>query len=112
MFLNIRPEIWVLAGRNERRCLTIYRFSLGLLGLFECKNAFMSDKFTSCLLKINEIICLGDLYLTWCFIYLDDITVHSWMEEEYQTGSCIQQEASAGLKLKTSNFQLFQNHIS
>ena len=46
--------------------------------------------------------CLGDLHLSWCIIYLDDIIVFSETPEKHIKRLCLvfQKLASAGLKLK------------
>ena len=89
-------------------------FIVGPLGFYECKRmSFRLANAPATFLRPMET-CLGDLNLHWCIIYLDDIVIFSkdlashlerlelvfWKLEE------------AGLKLKPSKCELFQQQIA
>ena len=58
--------------------------------------------------------CLGDLHLSWCIIYLDDIIVFSETLQEHIRRLCgvFQKLAPAGLKLKPNKCEFFKNKIT
>ena len=55
-------------------------------------------------------ICLGEMCLNWCIIYLDDIFVFSRMPEEHIhiLKAVISKLRAAGLKLKPTKCDLFK----
>ena len=58
-------------------------------------------------------ICLDDLNLRWCLIYLDDIVIFSKMQEEHVEclSTVLQRLIDARLKLKPSKCDLFKREI-
>ena len=56
-------------------------FTMGSLGFFECKHIL----FRLCTTTFQKLMqnCLGELNLTYCLIYLDDVIVFSKIEEEH-----------------------------
>ena len=58
--------------------------------------------------------CLGELHLTWCIIYLDDIIVFSQTPEEHlvRLKAVFNKLKAAGLKLKLSKCKLFRQQIN
>ena len=58
--------------------------------------------------------CLGELHLSWCIIYLDDITVFSQNPEEclLRLKAVFNKLKAAGLKLKPSKCELFRKQIN
>ena len=58
--------------------------------------------------------CLGELHLSWCIIYLDDIIVFSWTPEEHlvRLQAVFDKLKAAGLKLKPSKCELFRKQIN
>ena len=58
--------------------------------------------------------CLGELHLSWCIIYLDEIIVFSWTPEEQlvRLQSVFDKLKVAGLKLKPSKHELFRKQIN
>ena len=58
--------------------------------------------------------CLGELYLNWCIIYLDDIIVFSRTLEEHlhRLKAVIHKLRAAGLKLKPTKCDLFRQQIN
>jgi hypothetical protein len=57
--------------------------------------------------------CMGDLYLTYCLLYLDDIVIYSSMYEEHlvRLEAVFRRLSEAGLKLKASKCKFFQHSI-
>ena len=58
--------------------------------------------------------CLGELYLNWCIIYLDDIIVFSKTPEEHlrRLRGVFDKLAKVGLKLKPSRCEFFKSRIT
>ena len=58
--------------------------------------------------------CLGDLYLHWCIIYLDDIVILSKDPASHleRLEAVSQKLEKAGLKLKPSKCELFQQQLA
>ena len=58
--------------------------------------------------------CLGDLYLHWCIIYLDDIVIFSKDPVSHlkKPKAVFQKLEEAGLKLKPSKCELFQRQLA
>ena len=58
--------------------------------------------------------CLGELNLSWCIIYLDDIIVFSQTPEEHlvRLQAVFDKLKAAGLKLKPSKCELFKKQIN
>ena len=58
--------------------------------------------------------CLGELNLSWCIIYLDDIIVFSQTPEEHlvRLQAVFDKLKAARLKLKPSKCELFKNQIN
>ena len=76
----------------------------------------MSFGLTNALATFQRLMesCLGDLYLNWCIIYLDDIIVFSKTPEEHieRLRGVFEKLASAGLKLKPSKCEFFKKRIT
>ena len=58
-------------------CIAFTAFTCGPLGFYECET--MPFGTTNAPAKFQRLMhnCLGDLNLTWCVVYLDDIIVFS-----------------------------------
>ena len=58
--------------------------------------------------------CLGELHLTWCIIYLDNIIVFSQTQEEhlFRLKAVFNKLKAAGLELKPSKCDLFRKQIT
>ena len=60
------------------------------------------------------VSCLGELHLSWCIIYLDNIIVFSKTPEEHlkRLQGVFEKLAKAGLKLKSSKCEFFKSKIA
>ena len=58
--------------------------------------------------------CLGELHLSWCIIYIDDIIVFSQTTEEclVRLRAVFDKLKEAGLKLKPLKCELFKKQIN
>ena len=58
--------------------------------------------------------CLGELHLSWCIIYLDDIIVFSQTPEEHlvRLQVVFNKLKAASLKLKPSKCEMFRKQIN
>ena len=89
-------------------------FTLGSMGLYECESmpfGLCNAPPTFQRLMLN---CLGELNLTYCLIYLDDVIIFSRTEEEHLERmhvvfNCLREH---GLKLKPSKFDVFKTEIN
>ena len=89
-------------------------FTLGSMGLYECES--MPFRLCNALPTFQRLMqnCLGELNLTYCLIYLDDMIVFSEMPEEHLQRMRVVfdhlQEHS--LKLKPSKCKVFKPEIN
>ena len=89
-------------------------FTLGSMGLYECES--MPFGLCNALPTFQRLMqnCLGELNLTYCLIYLDDVIVFSEMPEEHLRRmrvvfDCLREH---GLKLKPSKCEVFKSEIN
>ena len=89
-------------------------FTLGSMGLYECKR--MPFRLCNAPPTFQRLMqnCLGELNLTYCLIYLDDVIVFSEMPEEHLLRmhvvfDCLREH---GLKLKPSKCHVFKSEIN
>ena len=88
-------------------------FTLGSMGLYECES--MPFRLCNAPPTFQRLMqnCLGELNLTYCLIYLDDVIVFSKTPEEHLWRMCVVfdclQEHS--LKLKLSKCDMFKSEI-
>ena len=84
-------------------------FTVGPLGFYECER--MPFRLTNAPATFQRLmeICLGDLNLHWCIIYLDDIVIFSKDLASHleRLEAVFQKLEEAGLKLKPSKCELF-----
>ena len=89
-------------------------FTLGSMGLYECE----SMPFGLCNVPptFQRLMqnCLGELNLTYCLIYLDDVIVFSKMPEEHllRMRVVFDRPREHGLKLKPSKWDVFKTKIN
>ena len=89
-------------------------FTLGSMGLYECESmpfGLCNAPPTFQRLMLN---CLGELNLTYCLIYLDDVIVFSRTEEEHleRMRVVFDRLREHGLKLKPSKCDVFKMEIN
>ena len=89
-------------------------FTLGNLGFFECE--CMPFGLCNAPTMFQRLIqnCLGELNLTYCLIYLDNVTVFSKMEEEHLQPFCIVFDCfqEHNLRLKPAKYKFFWDKIN
>ena len=79
--IDMNSGFWQVPMDEESKQYTA--FTLGSMGLYECKSmpfGLCNAPPTFQRLMLN---CLGELNLTYCLIYLDDVIIFSRMEEEH-----------------------------
>ena len=89
-------------------------FTLGSMGLYECKSmpfGLCNAPPTFQRLMLN---CLGELNLTYCLFYLDDVIIFSRTEEEHleRMRVVFDRFREHGLKLKPSKCEVFKTEIN
>jgi len=109
--LDLKSSYWQVEIAEEDKHKTA--FTVGPLGFFECNR--MPFGLTNAPATFQRLMehCMGDLYLTYCLIYLDDIIVYSKTYEEHleRLEAVFGRLKEAGLKLKASKCKLFQHSI-
>ena len=86
-------------------------FTVGLLGSSECKECLSGSPMPLQPSRLMET-CLEDLH--WCIIYLDDIVIFSKDPASHleRLEAVFQKLEEAGLKLKPSKCELFQQQLA
>ena len=109
---NMNSGFWQVPMDKESKQYTA--FTLGSMGLYECES--MPFGLCHALPTFQRLMqnCLGELNLTYCLIYLDDMIVFSEMPEEHLRRmhvvfNCLQEH---GLKLKPSKCDVFKLEIN
>ena len=89
-------------------------FTLGSMDLYECKSMPFGLCNTLPTFQRLMLNCLGELNLTYCLIYLDDVIIFSGMEEEHleQMHVVFDRFREHGLKLKPSKCEVFKTKIN
>ena len=89
-------------------------FTLGSMGLYECKS--MPFGLCNTLPTFQRLMqnCLGELNLTYCLIYLDDVIVFSDTPEEHlrRMHVIFNRLNEHSLKLKPSKCEVFKSEIN
>ena len=116
-FFMPRPKVWILANQDGQVIKTVYHaFTVGNLGFFKCDCIPFGLCNVAATFQRLMKNCLGELNLTYCLIYLDDIVVFSHTTEEHLHHLCVVFDwfREHNLKLKLSEMQLFEkrNHLS
>ena len=81
MSLDLKSGYWQVEMDKESKPLTA--FTVGPLGFYECER--MPFGLTNAPATFQHLMesCLGELHLSWCIMYLDDIIVFSKTPEEH-----------------------------
>ena len=89
-------------------------FTLGSMGLYECED--MPFGLCNAPPTFQRLMqnCLGELNLTYCLVYLDDVIIFSDTEEEHlhRMRVVFDRFREHGLKLKPSICDMFRNEIN
>ena len=110
--LDLKSGYWQVELTEESKPYTA--FTCGPLGFYECeKMPFGASNAPATFQRLMEN-CLGDLNLSWCVVYLDDIIVYGKSPEELLTRleGVFSKLRAAGLKLKPSKCDFFRTQIT
>ena len=99
--LDLKSGFWQVEMDEESKALT--EFTVGQLGFYQCEH--MSFGLTNAPATFQRFMesCLGDMYLKWVIIYLDDIIIFSKTPKEHVEilRGVFQKLHETGLKLKS-----------
>ena len=109
---DMNSGFWQVPMDEESKQYTA--FTLGSMGLYECESmpfGLYNAPPTFQRLMQN---CLGELNLTYCLIYMDDVIVFSDTPEEHLRRMCVvfNRLCEHGLKLKPSKCDVFKLEIN
>ena len=109
--LDLKAGYWQVEMAEE--CKAFTAFTCGPLGFYECET--MPFGATNAPATFQRLMhnCLGDLNMTWCVVYLDDIIVFSDNPKDHivRLEAVFKKLATAGLKLKPSKCFFFKEKI-
>ena len=110
--IDMNSAFWQVPMDEESKQYTT--FTLGSMGLYECESipfGLCNAPPTFQRLMLN---CLGELNLTYCLIYLDDVIIFSQMEEEHLEWMrvVLDRFREHGIKLKPSKCEVFKAEIN
>ena len=110
--LDLRSGYWQVEMEEESKPLTT--LTVGPLGFYKCER--MPFGLTNAPATFQRLMenCLGELHLSWCIIYLDDITVFSDSPSEHlcRLRGVFAKLDKAGLKLKPNKCEFFKTRIT
>ena len=103
--LDLKSGFWQIMMDEDSKQYTA--FTLGNLGFFKCKRM----PFGLCNAPAS---CLGELNITYCLIYLDNVIIYAKDEEEHldRLRTVFERFRKDNLKLKPSKCNLFQKEIT
>ena len=109
---NLNSGLWQVPMDKESKQYTA--FTLGSMGLYECES--MPFRLCNAPPTFQRLMqnCLGELNLTYCLIYLDDVIVFSETPEEHlqRMRVVFNRLQEHGLKLKPSKCEVFKPEIN
>ena len=109
---NMNSGFWQVPMAEESKQYTA--FTLGSMGLYECES--MPFGLCNAPPTFQRLMqnCLGELYLTYCLIYLDDVIVFSDTPGEHlrRMRVVFNHLRKHGLKLKLSKCEVFKSEIN
>ena len=110
--IDMNSGFWQVPMDDESKQYTA--FTLGSMGLYECES--MPFGLCNALPTFQRLMlnCLGELNLTYCLIYLDDVIIFSRTEEEHLEWMRVvfDQFQEHGFKLKPSKCEVFKTKIN
>ena len=110
--MDLKSGFWQV--KMAEKSLQYTTFTIGSMGIFE----FLQMPYGLCntLATFQRLMqnCLGELNLTYALIYLDNVIVYSWTEEEHLTQllAVFKRFREHGLKLKPSKCHFLQKKIA
>ena len=108
---DMNSGFWQVPMDEESKQYTA--FTLGSMGFYKCESMPFGLCNTPPTFQRLMQNCLGELNLTYCLIYLDDVIVFSDMPDEHLWGmhvfDCLHEH---GLKLKPSKCEVFKSEIN
>ena len=109
---DMNSGFWQVPMDEESKQYTA--FTLGSMGLYECES--MPFGLCNAPPTFQRLMqnCLGELNLTYCLIYLDDVIVFSYMPEEHlrRMRVVFDHLSEHGLKLKPSKCEVIKSEIN
>ena len=110
--LHLKSDYWQVEMEEESKPLTA--FTVGPLGFYECERMPFSLTNAPATFQCLMESCLGELHLSWCIIYLDDIIIFSDNPKEHlhQLSGVFAKLDKAGLKLKPNKCEFFKTKIT
>ena len=110
--LDLKSGYWQVEMEEESKPLTA--FTVGPLGFYECER--MPFGLTNAPATFQHLMenCLGELHLSWCIIYLDDIIIFSANPKEHlhRPRGVFTKLDKADLKLKPNKCEFFKTKIT
>ena len=98
----------------EEDCKALTAFTFGPLGFYECEKMPFGLTNAPATFQCLMQICLGNLHLQYCIIYLDDIIVFSKTPQEHQNRLWVvfEQFKKAELKPKPLKCKFFKQKLT
>ena len=109
---DINSGFWQVPMAEESKQYTA--FTLGSMGLYECESMLFGLCNAPPTFQRLMQNCLGELNLTYCLMYLDDVIVFSDTPDEHLWRMCVVFDRlhEHGLKLKPSKCEVFKSEIN
>ena len=109
---DMNSGFWQVPMDEESKQYTA--FTLGSMGLYECESMLFGLCNTPSTFQRLMQNCLGELNLTYCLIYLDDVIVFSETPEEHlwRMRVAFDRLREHSLKLKPSKCDVFKSEIN
>ena len=109
---DMNSGFWQVPMAEESKQYTA--FTLGSMGLYECESMLFGLCNAPPTFQRLMQNCLGELNLTYCLIYLDDVIVFSDTPDEHLRRMCVVFDClrEHGLKLKPSKCEVFKSEIN
>ena len=110
--IDMNSGFWQVLMNDESKQYTA--FTLGSMGHFECESMPFGLCNTPPTFQRLMLNCLGELNLTYCLIYLDDVIIFSKTEEEHLEWMRVvfDRFREHDLKLKPSKGEVFKTEIN
>ena len=110
--LDLRSGYWQVEMEEESKPLTT--FTMSPLGFYKCERMPFGLTNAPATFQCLMENCLGELHLSWCIIYLDNIIVFSDSPSEHlcRLRGVFAKLDTAGLKLKPNKCEFFKTRIT